>query len=110
MEPDAQSLAGSFVVEVGQRQAWPFVTFCDNTPTPPVETRLYLDAPFVVSPGPQDQSPLDTLAQINNLAVADVHVMNDGGLTVVFEGGLRLMASGQATADTAGEPWWLGDL
>lgn len=33
-------LVGTFVVEVGERQARPFLTFCNNEPTPPIETRL----------------------------------------------------------------------
>jgi hypothetical protein len=31
---DVEQLIGSFVVEIGFRQAWPFLGLCDNRPTP----------------------------------------------------------------------------
>ena len=61
-----------------------------------------------MQPEPQDHSTLDTLAEVADLTVAEVHLMEDLGLTIVFEGGHRLMVSGETRADTIGSPWWLG--
>jgi hypothetical protein len=45
---DTDQIAGSFVVEVGFRQAWPFLGLCDNRPTPAQETRLYIDTSWTI--------------------------------------------------------------
>jgi hypothetical protein len=51
MVADAFGLNGRFVVEIGIRQAWPFVTLCDNRARPANEVRLYIDTVFDVAPG-----------------------------------------------------------
>jgi hypothetical protein len=103
-------LRGCFVVETGERQAWPFVTFCDNSGPGSRETRLYLDARWTVqgqrgvpgSPG----DPIVSLLALNGLTVEQARVTGAGDLEISFAGGSRLGVSGVATAATAGEPWW----
>ncbi len=51
MGDDVYALRGQFVVEVGVRLAWPFLTFCDDALPSPNETRLYIDTIFRVEPG-----------------------------------------------------------
>ena len=53
MADEVEPLRGQFVVEVGLRQAWPFLTLCDNAPTPPRETRVYIGTTFHVDSSPQ---------------------------------------------------------
>jgi hypothetical protein len=48
---DVNQLACSFVVEIGFRQAWPFLGFCDNRSTPAVEIRLFIDASWTIEAG-----------------------------------------------------------
>src|SRR5262245_35385344 len=42
-EPAELLRSGSFVTEVGIRQAWLFLTLCNNAVAPAQETRLFLD-------------------------------------------------------------------
>lgn len=91
---------GTFVVEVGRRQAWPFLTFCNNDLTPPVETRLYIDTDWTVSGG-----GLDDLMMLSVSGVA----RGDGAeLSVTFTDGQVLTISGQPNAETTHDVWWLG--
>lgn len=106
----ASDLAGCFVVEAGERQAWPFVGFCDNRRSSPLrETRLYLDCEWHVSPSSASGSnPLLGLLELNNLTVAAAFTDDrTPSLVIEFEGGASLTVSGEATASTTGEPWWL---
>ena len=48
-EMDPAPLVGRHVVEVGMRQAWPFLTLAD--PESGREVRLYVDAPLTVGSG-----------------------------------------------------------
>lgn len=50
MSIEDDRLVGRFVTEVGVRQAWPFLTLCDNVATPSDEIRLCIDTAFNVSP------------------------------------------------------------
>jgi hypothetical protein len=52
MEPEEEHpdrVRGWFVVEVGRRQAWPFLNLAD--PVSGRELRLYIDSTFSVAPG-----------------------------------------------------------
>lgn len=110
---DEAELAGCVVVEVGERQAWPFVTFADPGGMPPCEARLYLDSSWRVrtAPGPSGASPasadMSRLLDLNNLTVERARVSEAGDLEVYFAEGPSVIVSGAATADTTGEPWWL---
>jgi len=102
-------LVGLFVAEVGVRQAWPFLQFCDNNATPAREVRLYLDSPFEVGPPdavPTRADPVDRLLKVNNLPVD--HVRREGlRLAIDFAGGTSLVISGEPSPTTTGDVWWL---
>lgn len=51
-------LAGWFVVEVGRRQAWPFVTLAD--PQTGNERRIFIDTTFAVVPGTAPSASMTT--------------------------------------------------
>jgi hypothetical protein len=83
---DVKALQGQFVVEIGVRQAWPFLTLCDNAPTPARETRLYIGTSFRAGSSPQtfaDGDPHPAVAQLlqlNNRTVTDVALSADNEL------------------------------
>jgi hypothetical protein len=109
---DTSDLAGSFVVEIGIRQIWPFVSFCDNRPSRSRETRLYIDAPWSIGAAAvddldDDERWLIAAARLNGANVVAAHVGTDGTLTVETDEGHTLVVSGQGKAGTVGEPWWL---
>src|SRR3954464_15703185 len=52
MGDEVEALRAQFVVEVGVRQLWTFLTLCDNAHTPPRETRLYIGTTFRVGSSP----------------------------------------------------------
>ena len=107
---EPQELVGSFVVEVGERQAWPFMTFCDNEPTPSREIRLYIDTELTLNGSRVWSSPEDSVAvhllSLNNLAVIAVDV-KAAELSLTFDGGNLLVVAGVAAAWTTGDLWWL---
>lgn len=108
---DISNLAGSFVVEIGIRQAWPFIGFCDNRLARSRETRLYIDAAWaidaaVVHDVEDDERWLLTAARLNGATVVGAYVGTDGALNVETDEGHALVVSGEATASTVGEPWW----
>lgn len=104
-------LVGCFVVEVGERQAWPFVTFCDNRATPPREARLYIDTLVQVespdSAAVPDGPVLVQLLALNNLSVTGIE-QTSGSIVVAFDNGSRLRVSGEAEKWTTGDVWWFG--
>ena len=106
-------LVGCFVVEVGERQAWPFVTFCDNRPARSRETRLYIDTAFSVVPETElrGRSGPDfvRLAKINNRTVARAVALTPSGLLIDFGEGTELQISGEPRANTTHDGWWLSD-
>jgi hypothetical protein len=106
-----------FVVEIGIRQAWPYVTFADNNDgaTPP-EVRLYIDSSFTVVPAPIDLGTgeedderlwLLRLAEVINLTVQDVTVEDNANLMVSFHGNVCLRVSGHGAPWTTGDVWSL---
>jgi hypothetical protein len=107
---------GRFVTEVGVRQAWPFVTLCDNRPTRADELRLYIDADFSVEPArplPAEVADevdqwLRALSDLLNRTVTAQRVTATGDLVLTFDDELALSISGTASATTVGEPWWTG--
>src|SRR3954454_15351886 len=82
--------SGSFVTEVGMRQAWLFLTLCDNTPEIPIETRLYLDTGWSLDSSRFDldvdelESGLVALCKLINRTLDRSAVMTDGGLLLDF--------------------------
>lgn len=107
-----------FVVEIGIRQAWPYVTFADSRDgVSPQEVRLYIDSSFTVMPGPtvlgsadedDEKFRLLRLTEVLNLTVHDVTVDDDGSLMVSFHDNVCLRVSGHSQIWTTGDVWWLG--
>lgn len=100
------------MVEVGVRQAWPFVGFCDNRFARSQEFRLYVDAPWSIgdtdAADPSEPSAwLEASGGLTGLGVDSASVDADGTIQVRFADSSALSISGGATSDTAGEPWWL---
>jgi hypothetical protein len=114
MADEVETLRGQFVVEVGARQAWPFLTLCDNAPTPPRETRLYIGTTFRVGSSPLtfaegDPEPaVAQLLELNNRTVTDVAVGADNELRLVFDGGQSTLTVDAVRRDFTGDIWWLG--
>jgi hypothetical protein len=118
MNAEPHEINGCFVIEVGERQAWPFLTFSDNRQAQSREARLYLDASWTVHTTggrsltssieqDNDVQRLGALLGLNNARVDQVHVSQDGALVIVFAGGAGLVAPGSPTNSTTHEPWWL---
>ena len=111
---DVNELVGCFVVEVGVRQAWPFMGFCDNRRTRSREARLYLDAPWSIDRVITDDVNADeqwvcTATQLNSATIDGTWVDADGGLHLATVDGHMLVVSGEPQANTVGEPWWFSD-
>ncbi|MFF5294872.1 hypothetical protein [Paractinoplanes globisporus] len=104
---DVDELVGCFVVEIGVRLAWPYVGFCDNQPSRARETRLYIDAPWSFNEliAEDDDQWLHTARKLNLATIERAWVGGAGELHLVTAEGDRLAISGEATANTVGEPW-----
>jgi hypothetical protein len=112
-----EKLRGRFVVEIGARQAWPFITLCDTTSTPATEVRLYIDTAFRLDPGLLVYDDGDThravggLLDLNNRTVTDVETSEANDLTVRFDDGERILRiAGTGASFTTQDIWWLADL
>jgi hypothetical protein len=96
------------VVEVGVRQAWPFLVFAAEDGS---EIRLYIDTNVQVTPllttwTSQDAPALwDALMHLNMLNVDEVTVVGAGDLQIEFDGGIGLTVSGEPNEATTGLPW-----
>ncbi|GAT88428.1 hypothetical protein J2T10_002758 [Paenarthrobacter nicotinovorans] len=114
MNVDAAKLAGMFVVEVGTRQAWPFIGFCDDTGNKAREFRLYIDARWTMGDKGGDADSHETwmisALETNNRTVSKVQVDAESNLRIDFFNATSLAVSGEPTATTVGDPWWLGEL
>jgi hypothetical protein len=120
---DSDLLRERLVVEIGIRQAWPFVTFADTGDGPRPEVRLYIDSRFTVDPpipvadpaGPagggaanedDERLWLSRPAGLLNLTVHDATEHNTH-LIVTFDGNVRLRISGHGAPWTTHDAWWL---
>lgn len=108
---DVANLEGCFVVEVGVRQAWPFIVFCDNSQALSAETRLYIDAKWSVnettgSPESDHGKWLTSAVKLNNCTITNVLLDADHNLRIDTDYGDSLTVSGEPTPTTGGEPWW----
>jgi hypothetical protein len=110
-----EELRGRFVVEVGARQAWPFITLCDIRSTPATEVRLYIDTTFRLDPGllvyddGETNRAVGGLLDLNNRTVIDVETSDANDLTVQFDGGRILRIAGTGASFTTQDIWWLAD-
>ncbi len=106
---DGVNLVGWDVLEVGIRQAWPFLTL--GSPLPKRgERRLYIDTAFRVGDSADMVSGAAALSQLGHLClltITNVSSLNDG-LTITFDNGITLQISGEPSAWTTHDCWWLG--
>ena len=114
MADEVEALRTQFVVEVGVRQAWPFLTLCDNAHTPPRETRLYIGTTFRVGSSPLTFTEGDPdlavaeLLELNNRTVTAAAVGADQELRLVFDDGQSTLVVDAVPRDfTGGDIWWL---
>ena len=110
-EREPTRLLGWHVVEIGMRQAWPFLTFAD--PQSGRESRLYIDSPISVTPGwheldQDDAAILPALASVNMATVVGARV-SGGALELTFDQ-VVLRVEGQANRLTTHSPWWFGNV
>lgn len=107
---DSGDLPGTFVVEVGIRQSWPFVGFCDNRFAESLELRLYLNTTWRLGEIRSDDVPatqwLTIADRINGLTVDTASVDAHGSLRLGFHDGPSLTLAEQARP-TGEEAWWL---
>lgn len=101
-------------MEIGLRQAWLFLGFCDNRSTPPYESRLYLDTGWCIEAGFRVRGTADDGVTwltagftLNGATIAEAHVADDGTLLLATTDQRSLIAAGQPDATPVGEPWWL---
>jgi hypothetical protein len=109
---DVNELAGAFVVEIGIRRDWPFLSFWDKRSMPEHEVRLFVDGRWVLasrkgSLGDDEAAWLVAAAVLNGETVTSVAVSGTGSLVLEMTGGAHLEISGEATHTAVGEPWWL---
>ncbi|MEV6303668.1 hypothetical protein AB0M02_29955 [Actinoplanes sp. NPDC051861] len=109
---DLEQLAGCFVVEIGIRQAWPFLGICDSRPAQARETRLYIDAEWAIElitrttgGADDDRAWLTAAVVLNGRTVESARVEHDGCLRLATDSGHNLVISGQPQPYTVGEPW-----
>ena len=113
MPEDVSLLRGCFVTEIGVRQAWPFLTFCDNRTDPTHERRLYIDTAFRINDGqPLTDGDAEratiALLSLNGLTVTAADVSASHALTLTFNGGDDVLSvAGEAAAFTTHDVWWL---
>lgn len=107
-EAAVSELAGSFVVEVGQRQAWTFIGFADIRPTPSRETRLYIDAIWHTSPaGAPSRHHMLRLMDLDGSTIETASTVGDpASLVITFEGGPQLTIPGEPAYASSGGAWW----
>jgi hypothetical protein len=105
---DGLNLVGWDVLEVGLRQAWPFVTLA--SPGEREERRLFIDTDFVVTGSGRGEirgSALTRLEPLVALLVRDVR-RGSTGLSFSFDDGTSLTIADEPNAETNGDIWWLG--
>ena len=97
------------------RQAWLFLTFCDNVATPPHDRRLYIESGIEVGP-PIEIARCDSLSSrwqalfvLAGRVVSAVDVRSQGDLKIDFETGESLTVYGDQDRQASMPPWWIGD-
>lgn len=102
-----------YVTEVGRRQAWSFINFCDNRSKDSEEYRLYIDTDFVVEPEIQlsnldsELDSISKLLRLNGLTVQRSTVSSSAKLVIVFEDEQILTVSGSPNSETTQDVWWI---
>lgn len=100
-----EDFAGCSVVEVGERQAWPFITVYN--PATDQEARLYIDTPFTVNgvEATHDDEWTIPLLEVNMLGIVAIDQPGED-LRILFNDQTELVLSGEGTARTTQEVWW----
>lgn len=108
-EETPRLLVGWFVVEIGRRQAWPFLTLAH--PGTGRELRLYIDTTFAVQPDAtrvrqHDDAALTALIPLENQTITAV-TESDGKMHLaVPDATMALNTVGNEF--TTHSPWWIG--
>ena len=108
---NVDQIAGSFVVEVGFRQAWPFLGLADNRPTVARETRLYIDSTWTINSTTSLTGEADddvawlTAAIAMNGETIDSARLDDNILRLTTTSGIQLLIANEQQPYTIGEPW-----
>jgi hypothetical protein len=106
-ELDPMLLVGRFVIEIGKRQAWPFLGI--REPQSGREIRLYVDTTCSVSSRKfrQDDAKLIcALERLNSLTISQVDVSSDA---LILKFGNEVLRIGGVGNDlTTQAPWWVG--
>lgn len=108
-EHEPQHLNGWHVVEVGRRQAWPFMGFAD--PESGMEVRLYIDSTFKISGRrsalrQHDDAAVKALESLSGLTVRSVE-SSPAQLNIQFDE-TTLSIEQEANELTSGSPWYFG--
>ena len=108
---DPRSLVGWHVVEVGLRQAWPYLNLAN--PESGREVRLYIDTTFSVEPGhpvlrQHDPEVFAALDELNCRTVTHVDGDGSSGLRLGFDE-LALHVQAATNELTSHEQWWFAD-
>lgn len=111
-ERDVSVLSDYWVVEIGCRQAWPFVTFRHDASDR--EVRLYIDSSVRVMGATdevfdqEDDELLRALGQVLNSTVRSAEVTEAARLVIPMLDGVILEVSGTDNSITTTAPWWFG--
>ncbi|MEO5875738.1 MAG: hypothetical protein ABIS86_06805 [Streptosporangiaceae bacterium] len=109
-------LYGYSVIEIGIRQAWPFVKFASSAEGDHPEIRLNIDSGFTVtgidrkgSSGEEDDDELwvRRLLEVNNLTVQHGRIEPDASLVLTFDDGVCLRVNGSPAPWTTQDVWSL---
>ena len=107
---DPTSLRRAVVVEVGVRQAWPFLAFAWSSGDR--ECRLYIDTTFRLGSEDNDHGDAEraaaALLDLNNRTVIEAAADDESRLTVRFARDRLLVVEGTPAAFTTQDVWWFG--
>jgi hypothetical protein len=112
-EPVELPRSGSFVTEVGIRQAWLFLTFSSGAPTPSEEIRLFLDTNWTLGATrfnldvDELESGLLTLCKLVNRTLANDAGTSGANLVLDFDDYEELQIDGSGASTTTHDVWWL---
>jgi len=107
-DEDDLALHGWDVLAVGQRQAWPFVTFTEPTDQR-CERTLWIDTDFAVADGAGRELEGTALARLEPLILMSVSDVSAGGdeLVIAFDDGSSLTVANAPNAPDS-QGWWIG--
>lgn len=107
-EYEPSLLRGWHVVEVGRRQAWPFIGLAD--PQTGRELRLYIDSTFSVLPGWTDLRQHDdaVVPALDALTALTVEAVRETPDEISLDlAGFTLAVAAVPNELTSHSPWWI---